>query len=138
MGLDMYLLQRIYPNEKNKVKLTVEGKTGPIDPEQVSYTVSDAGYWRKANAVHGWFVENCQNGRDDCQEAEVTYEQFRELRRLCVEVIETKNHGLLPPRSGVFFGSTEIDEDYFDELRETIKIIDALDPDGDYYYLSSW
>ncbi len=134
----MYLLQKIFPDEENQVELTVEGKMGPIDPEQVSYTVSDAGYWRKANAVHAWFVNNCQNGHDDCRAAEVTYEQLQELRTLCVEVIETKNHGLLPPQSGFFFGSTEIDEDYFDDLEETIKIIDALDPDGEYYYQSSW
>ena len=24
-------------------------------------------YWRKANAIHSWFVENCQDGVDECQ-----------------------------------------------------------------------
>ena len=24
-------------------------------------------YWRKANAIHGWFVKNAQQGIDDCR-----------------------------------------------------------------------
>ena len=40
-------------------------------------------YWRKANAIHKWFVENVQEGVDDCGEYEVTVEQLTELRDLC-------------------------------------------------------
>ena len=29
-------------------------------------THEEVGYWRKANAIHGWFVRNVQNGKDDC------------------------------------------------------------------------
>lgn len=54
---------------------------------------------------------------------------------------------LLPTQEGFFFGGTEYGEWYLDDLRETIKIIEAL-PDvandeydrngGDYYYEASW
>ena len=30
------------------------------------YVSFEAGYWRKASAIHKWFVDNCQEGDDDC------------------------------------------------------------------------
>ncbi len=46
------------------------------------------GYWRKANAIHRWFVENVQDGEDDCDyHREVTAEDLEELRDLCIEVV---------------------------------------------------
>ena len=41
------------------------------------------GYWRKANQIHNWFVENVQNGVDDCGCYEVTKEQLEELLKTC-------------------------------------------------------
>lgn len=41
------------------------------------------GYWRKANQIHNWFVENVQNGIDDCKAYEVTEEKLRELLNTC-------------------------------------------------------
>jgi len=48
---------------------------------------AELGYWRKANAIHAWFVKNVQNGIDECQEANVTREQLTELKSLCERVI---------------------------------------------------
>ncbi len=138
MGLDMYLTQRVFPASDYKIELTIEGKRGPVDTKRLSYIALEVGYWRKANAVHKWFVDNCQDGHDACQEVMVSYAQLQELRTLCVKVIETRNHLILPPEDGCFFGSTEADEYYFGDLAETIRIIDALDPEGTYYYESSW
>lgn len=46
------------------------------------------GYWRNANAIHFWFVENVQDGEDDCDiHREVTKEDLEELRDLCIEVV---------------------------------------------------
>ena len=43
-------------------------------------TVIEVGYWRKANQIHNWFVENIQNGIDDCDyHREVREEDLREL-----------------------------------------------------------
>ena len=39
----------------------------------------EIGYWRKANAVHSWFVENCQDGIDECQLSEVSREDLEDL-----------------------------------------------------------
>ena len=50
---------------------------------------------------------------------------------------------LLPTQSGFFFGSTEYDEYYLDNIRKTKeelgKIIDTIDYENeDVYYLASW
>lgn len=48
----------------------------------------ETGYWRKANHIHKWFVENAQNGVDDCGVYPVTKNQLRELYELCKKVKE--------------------------------------------------
>jgi hypothetical protein len=48
---------------------------------------------------------------------------------------------LLPPQSGFFFGGTEYDEYYFQDLEKTRKMIEDVlaEPEGgDFYYQSSW
>lgn len=42
--------------------------------------------WRKANQIHNWFVENIQDGKDDCGCYEVTKEQLETLLELCMKV----------------------------------------------------
>lgn len=147
MGLDMYLSRKTYvqrwehqsPDEKYLVTVERGGKPTDIDPERVTYIIEQMGYWRKANAIHRWFVENTQGGVDECRESYVADEQLAELLDLCRRV--SANHALaeelLPTQSGFFFGSTEYDEYYFQDIERTIGILDGL-PDGDYYYQSSW
>ena len=101
-------------------------------------------YWRKAKAIHKWFVENIQDGVDDCGEYEVTVEQLTELRDLCHQVIENRElaEELLPTQSGFFFGSTDYDEWYFENLINTINCLDDLLAETDvgdtFVYWSSW
>lgn len=145
MGLDMYLRKHIYVGAKwdmNKVKgeinLTSDDKPINVNLKKVSYIVEEAGYWRKANQIHKWFVDNVQGGEDECKEHEVSYEQLQELKTLCLQVLDTKDTSKLPPQSGFFFGSMNVDEGYWEDLQDTIKIIDSLDSNGEYYYQSSW
>jgi hypothetical protein len=145
MGLDMYLSKKTFigaeykhRNVKGKIDIKINDVPVKIDFKQVSYIIESVGYWRKANAIHAWFVKNVQDGVDECQESYVSYEQLIELRDLCKKVIKTKNAELLPPQAGFFFGSTEVDEYYMEDLKETVKIINALDPDGEYVYRASW
>lgn len=42
--------------------------------------------WRKANQIHNWFVENVQDGQDDCGCYEVTKEQLETLIELCMKI----------------------------------------------------
>lgn len=49
-------------------------------------------------------------------------------------------NSLLPAQSGFFFGSTDYDEYYMNDIDNTIQIIESVlaEGSGDYYYRSSW
>ena len=49
----------------------------------------NVGYWRKANEIHYWFVQNVQGGEDDCGNYEVSQSKLIELREICQKVINT-------------------------------------------------
>lgn len=110
-----------------------------------------AGYWRKANAVHDWFVRRCQDGVDDCGEYPVEAEQLAELRSLCTKALERYEAGdldgagqLMTPTSGFFFGSTDIDDWWASDLRDTVATVErvvhlAIEAGGvSFSYHSSW
>lgn len=97
MGLDMYLRKRTYvknwshqaKNERHQITVKKGGKKHPhIIPDRIEEIVEDVGYWRKANAIHQWFVQNVQEGKDDCKEYEVSKNQLQELLNLCNRVLE--------------------------------------------------
>ena len=150
MGLDMYLEKRTNvkqwghqtPEERYDVQVTKGGQPTKIDPTKITYVVEEAGYWRKANQIHRWFVENVQSGNDNCGEYYVGLEELQTLLDLC-EKVQADNSladALLPSVSGFFYGGTEYDEWYFNGIDNTIKILqEALeDTNADYYYSSSW
>lgn len=46
------------------------------------------GYWRKANAIHSWFVDHVQDGDDDCDyHQEVTKGVLEDLLSTCEKVL---------------------------------------------------
>lgn len=67
--------------EEIKPFLTMRGKY--VQWESI---FAEVGYWRKANAIHKWFVENVQDENDDCGYYEVTKEQAEELLNTCKKV----------------------------------------------------
>jgi hypothetical protein len=180
MGLDMYLYRKTYVKnwehmtEDEKVKITLKGdRAKGIDVNKITEIVEEVGYWRKANAIHKWFVDNVQNGDDDCKEHYVDEDKLKELLSLVNKVLQSTklvdgkiNNGyhfnekgekvysiedgkvmentliaeeLLPTSEGFFFGNTDYDEMYYNDLLETKKILeDVLKVGGDFYYHSSW
>jgi hypothetical protein len=78
-------------------------------------------YWRKANAIHKWFVDYLAEGVDECQEIECDLEQLGELVSSCKKVLDdnARANSVLPTESGFFFGPTEYDGYYFDDIRYT-------------------
>ena len=156
---------------KSAAKYTFQewtGRTADPDPDIVSFVehnmktmhyywddekryphlrvIENVGYWRKANAIHNWFVNNVQDGVDDCAfHDEVTKENLEELRDICHEVLCDPDmaEALLPTQGGFFFGSIVYDEWYIDDLKRTIDIIDKVLETTDFdkqmiYYVSSW
>ena len=147
MGLDMYLQRRTYIRQWNETTnkpeivghLEIEG----IDPTKAIYVIEEVGVWRKANAIHRWFVEHVQQGQDDCRAYSVEIEHLQALLALVETVLEHPELAaqLLPTQTGFFFGSTAYDQMYFDDLRETVTILGwALNgsPDAEFTYQSSW
>lgn len=157
MGLDMYLTKKTYvknwsymdKEERHSISVKLGGKARKdIKPSRISSIEESIITWRKANHIHKWFVDNVQNGEDDCKEYYVSRDSLIELADLCQDVIERNDPSLLPTQSGFFFGSTDYDEYYFEECKITAKTIrdvlkeDSLKPEnvykGDFYYSSSW
>lgn len=153
MGLDMYLEKRtyvkrwdFYPDDK-KFSVTVNrgGEPyAPIKADRVSYVIEEVAYWRKANAIHQWFVDNVQDGVDDCGYYYADDDKLKELLSLVNDVLDgkAKPQDSLPTQSGFFFGSTDYDEYYMEDMKETkrqlTEILSENNENSSFYYHSSW
>lgn len=156
MGLDMYLYGDLYVGGEYRHDgsiLNIAKAEGMYCGDAISVPVSDirsislkVGYWRKANAIHNWFVEQHADGVDNCRQIYVSLDDLKELKGLCLEVLadHKKAESLLPSTGGFFFGSTDYDEWYYKDLEETVRIIDKavmmdIKYSGlDFYYRASW
>jgi len=165
MGLDMYLSARKYINKIDWNLLDVNSDTSYAEATfpQWNNIVEAAGldhvanandiygvnvsvncaYWRKVNAVHNWFVQNVQNGEDDCGEYYVSHDKLKELLTTARQALFHKDPKEFVPVGGFFFGSTDIDEWYWHGVKDTIKQLSKLTelPDFEelsFYYQSSW
>ena len=165
MGLDMYLHAKKYVEKIDWKKLDRDNGITMDSPEVVNNLfneiVTTAGledvahdiygaevsvtcaYWRKANQIHKWFVDNVQGGEDNCGEYYVSHEKLKELLNTCTLAVTNKNPNLLPPQEGFFFGSTDIDEWYWQDLMNTIEQIQRVLKLSEmsklsFYYTSSW
>ena len=158
MGLDMYLNKKTYVGanyEHNKVTGTLSlrknGNKLNINLTRVVNVEEQFAYWRKANHIHMWMVNNIQYGEDDCKEYQIYQEQIEKLLEDCKKV--KKDHSLaetlLPTGSGFFFGSTDYDDGYYEDIDYTIEMMEQalkeIEDDkttGNYspefYYQSSW
>lgn len=157
MGLDMYLYKA--------------DKKGQYD-----WREDMMGYWRKANHIHKWFVDNVQNGVDDCKTYPVKRTDIEQLRDTCNHVLEsitmkkgiivngymfksgtqipiveegqyvvdsTVAEALLPTTNRSFFGGTDYDEYYVDDVKHTVNILNEILASFDFeshqlLYRSSW
>jgi len=160
MGLDMYLevrkfvpahnykvVDNDYQREFNPDYVNVLEASGlkPISTDEgVGLSVtSTAIYWRKVNSIHDWFIRVCANGVDECQPVYVSRERLEELLETVSETIKTKDSDLLPPASGFFFGSTDVDEWYWKDLAFTKRELKTLlskteFDDVSFIYQASW
>jgi hypothetical protein len=164
MGLDMYLTKKTYigANYEHRgvsgnIDLTIKDSPVNINLNRVTYISENIGYWRKANQIHNWFVENVQGGEDDCRDYSVSREDFENLLQTVNLVLDAKGtseensviEDNLPTSDGFFFGTTVINDWYWGDLESTKQIVsdvlaemdeDAKNPNlwVDYYYTSSW
>ncbi len=128
---------------------------------------TDAGYWRKANQIHNWFVEHTQDGVDECQYTLVPVEKLEQLQLTIRQAlggvkmppnddtkfnsynwtpsnkVRDRLNGLMPSTAGFFFGSTDYDKYYLWDLKETREILrkvlsKASKTNWEFIYHSSW
>ena len=175
MGLDMYLSKKHYvkhwehinPKDRFQVIVKKGGKEfKEIQPKRISYIEEEVGYWRKANAIHKWFVDNVQHGEDDCKTYYCDEDVIEKLLENCKvvrsslldslldsdvhadeflsdEIIfgdTSKAEELLPASEGFFFGDTHYNQWYLEDIEYTIEVITETlkENTGDIYYSSSW
>lgn len=169
MGLDMYLYAKEYVSGydyKNDPKHGFMKIANPrldivanacnlnrtdLEPETPSaYVQFKVVQWRKANAIHNWFVNNVQGGEDNCAEYYVSRDELADLRSALDKALairdgndDTPIEEVLPTGEGFFFGSTEYDKWYWAEIEYTYKEVDRLltDPkfeNFEFSYTSSW
>lgn len=152
MGLDMYL-ELIKDNEPKTAKEYYDKydaayESGVDFKEQVAR-------WHNANAIHNWFCNHCE-----CLEDQVLYKVTREdvlrlVGTICrvlaaSEVIPETNtirdpslaQELLPTYKGYFFGSTDYDNRYIDQLEFSIeelgKALGAMEKNSVLFYYANW
>ena len=145
MGLDMYLNAKRYLWHSED---ELADKVGELFPElgdsRVKEVTAEIMYWRKSNAIHKWFVDNVQEGVDECQESWLDREKLEALLAVINEVLTNRKKAmeLLPPQQGFFFGSKDVDEWYWDDLTRTkAGLEDILSKEWkgwDFYYRASW
>ena len=146
MGLDMYLKGSRWISSWKEGDKELGEKIAQLVGQEKSFvdTVEiEVGYWRKANAIHQWFVKNIQDDVDDCKNYWVSREELRELQNVCNQVLAdpTLAPSLLPTQGGFFFGDTQYDEWYLENLEITLQNIQkalSLSDEWQLYYHSSW
>jgi hypothetical protein len=133
--------EAVFPLWNNIVE-TAGMKDVAVDIYGVHVEVTCA-YWRKANQIHAWFVKNVQGGEDNCGEYYVSHEKLKSLLDLVNKALAERDPNLLPPQAGFFFGGTDIDEWYWQDLKNTKAKLDRVFalPEMSklsFYYTSSW
>lgn len=91
MGLDMYLIRKQRYNNYNEGwdSMKMQGKvstTIPLSAKNSVVVETEVAYWRKANAIHRWFVGERE---DDCRPISVGIDRLEELLELCRKVKAT-------------------------------------------------
>lgn len=152
MGLDMNFYKKIYldPMKKGRKHPTVRvGKykkawcfKGDSDISQakaykdVKYIVCDAGYLRKAYAIHDFIVDHCFEGDDpNCMDIVMPKETIKELREICSCLLRRRKQKnfkelarkMLPSN----FGDSNYDEWYLEDLEDFLKFSDEWELDND-------
>lgn len=114
--------------------------------------------WRKENHIHAWFVENVQDGEDDCGDYVVSKEKLVEFCDVLQSAVEAYRQqildygevrfdddleSILPTKSGFFFGGTDYDEWYNASNEGTLEFVKKALREVDFnkymfVYSSSW
>ena len=150
MGLDMYLRGKkfLWSHGEQNFREIAKNLLVQAFPEVAELEINElsceVAYWRKANAIHNWFVKNTQDGVDNCQNTPIDCKQLQALLDDVNKVLADRAlaHEILPTKSGFFFGRTDYDEYYIRDLTYTKQRLELLLSDAykgwEFEYHSSW
>ena len=164
MGLDMYFYARktTYksfskwdnPDSTNEVNYPEDLKTFSdyiYDRNFKSVqteTIYQIGYFRKFNALHSYIVKTFADGIDNCQDIILYKEDVEQIKKVLDEVLNAhqqveKAKELLPTQSGFFFGGTDYDEYYFEDVKVAADLMQSFLDNFDFdeyqlIYEASW
>lgn len=143
-GYDFYKDAEVRKAEYQRVLDSVDAASF-VDASVPSATVRvGVAYWRKANAIHAWFVNELADGKDECQDIYVPREKLTELLDLVDAALTEPEQAanFLPTQGGFFFGSTDYDEWYIENLKETKEMVERVlrdvPDDWEFNYRASW
>lgn len=146
MGLDMYLSAKRYLfsfNEHDKALADkIDAEVGASSLGHTNEIRKEAFYWRKAWAIHHWFVENAQKGEDNCEEYWVSRELLSELLDTLQKV--NRNPSLAEDILPLQADDDDGKEWELEQVKRTIPALEKLISDEsikdhwDFYYSSSW
>jgi len=150
MGLDMYLYAEKfvsnaeYLKEQDKFNNVIKVLDADVFAKDHAIVDIEVAYWRKANAIHGWFIQYAEE--DDCTPIYLRREQVAELLSICKQLLVDRNpdeaQEFLPPTEGFFFGSYEINDWYWQDVEDTARMLDEIltnvPEDWSFRYQASW
>lgn len=138
------LANLVYDNDLKKDLFGVEKyKEGPELDNPDAFVQKNVAYWRKANQIHAWLINNGTNREEDYY-CHISIDKLKELKNVCENILDdhTLADILLPTQAGFFFGSIDYDDWYYEDLQDTIHILDAIiDTHTDeyrYVYIASY
>ena len=164
MGLDMYFYARktTYksfskwdnPDRANEVNYPEDLKTFSdyiYDRNFKSVqteTRYQIGYFRKFNALHSYIVKTFADGTDNCQDIILYKKDVEKIKKVLDDVLNAhqqveKAKELLPTQSGFFFGGTDYDEFYFEDVKDAADLMQSFLDNFDFesyqlVYQASW
>ena len=97
MSLDMFLYKEIYIGANydfSEVTGTIDikkrNKPIKVNFNKVVSIIESVAKWNSAHHIHQWFVDNIQDGDDDCKRYCVSGEKLLELRYVCKDILNQK------------------------------------------------
>lgn len=148
MGLNQYITIRhkstnaAYAKFNNYWRLSDEERAGKRQPKDPAKDLI-IGYFSKHHSIHKWFVNNIQNGVDDCGRYEIQLKDIENLKELCEEILSHVTKEKREPKFCIDFNGEQheiwqldnytVDEEGKNIIDEKLPSYD-MDYSDDYFY----
>lgn len=108
-----------YKDPSNKTKESFDAWADDI--AKLTDYIHPTGYFRKVNFIYAYFAD--RHGLEDEMYSWVTKEDLKDIINRCASVLADHSMAdkLLPTCSGCFFGSTEYNEYYFNDVNDVLQ-----------------